>query len=363
MAASNSTPVRIVPLGGLGEIGLNLLVIECGQSAIVIDAGVMFPEERAFGGGLLIPELAYLEEARLKIEGVILTHAHEDHIGALPYLLERFPAPVYGSEITLAFTRRNLIEDEFTGADLRKISPGMVLSLGPFEIEPIRVTHSTPDSLALAIHTPAGVIVHSGDFKIDPTPVDGVMFDTERFARLGAEGVELLLSDSTNVERTGRTGSESSLKPILRELISRTRGKFFLSSFSSHLHRMRQVTEAARDAGRYVVPLGRRMAESVRLGMETGQLNFPAGTFIDRADACLRSCEPRRTRRDDRTGAAEVLRTDSRRVPPFEPSRRPRDRGGDSGAQLLPARGWRHDYHGWRRNQARARRRARAADG
>jgi ribonuclease J len=129
------------------------------------------------------------------------------------------------------------------------------------------------------------VIVHSGDFKIDPAPVDGVMFDTERFARLGAEGVELLLSDSTNVERTGRTGSESSLKPILRELISRTRGKFFLSSFSSHLHRMRQVAEAARDAGRYIVPLGRRMAESVRLGMETGQLNFPAGTFIDRAEA------------------------------------------------------------------------------
>jgi ribonuclease J len=285
MAASNSNPVRIVPLGGLGEIGLNLLVIECAQSAIVIDAGVMFPEERAFGGGLLIPELTYLEEARLKIEGVILTHAHEDHIGALPYLLKRFPAPVYGSEITLAFTRRNLIEDEFTGADLRKISPGMVLSLGPFEIEPIRVTHSTPDSLALAIRSPAGVIVHSGDFKIDPAPVDGVLFDTERFARLGAEGVELLFSDSTNVERTGQTGSESSLKPILRDLISRTRGRFFLSSFSSHLHRMRQVAEAARDAGRYIVPLGRRMAESVRLGMETGQLNFPVGTFVDRAEA------------------------------------------------------------------------------
>src|SRR5207245_1178938 len=150
-------------------------------------------------------------------------------------------------EITLAFTRRNLIEDEFTGADLRKISPGMVLSLGPFEIEPIRVTHSTPDSLALAIHTPVGVIVHTGDFKIDPAPVDGVRFDTERFARLGEEGVELLLSDSTNAELEGHSGSESSLKPVLSTLIRKTRRRFFLSSFSSHLHRIRQLAEVAHE--------------------------------------------------------------------------------------------------------------------
>jgi ribonuclease J len=292
MAVSNSSPVRIVPLGGLGEIGLNLMVVEYAQSAIVIDAGVMFAAEPELGVGLLLPELRYLEASRLKIEGVLLTHAHEDHIGALPHLIKRFPAPVYGTEVTLAFVRRALLEDGPSGADLRKLAPGVTLELGPFRIEPVRVTHSTPDSVALAIWTPVGLILHSGDFKIDPAPVDGVNFDTERFAQLGAEGVDLLLSDSTNVERKGRTGSESSIRPVLRDLIAHTRGRFFLSAFSSHLHRIRQLAEVAHEAGRYVVPLGRRMAESVRLGMETGQLNLPPGTFIERSEADF--LEPRR---------------------------------------------------------------------
>src|SRR2546427_1088486 len=285
MAAPKTTPVRIVPLGGLGEIGLNLMVIEYGEHAVIVDAGVMFSEERALGVGVLLPELRYLEEARLLVDGIVLTHAHEDHIGALPYLLRHFPAPVYGTEVTLAFARRALLEEGPPGFDLRTMSPGVELELGPFKIEPVRVTHSTPDAVALAIRTPAGVIIHSGDFKIDPAPVDGVQFDRERFAQLGEEGVALLLSDSTNVERVGRTASESSLKPVLRDLIARTRGKFFLSSFSSHLHRIRQLAEVAHEVGRYVVPLGRRMAESVRLGMETGQLALPAGTFIGRDEA------------------------------------------------------------------------------
>jgi len=285
MAIAKSTPVRVVMLGGLGEIGLNLMVVECAQSAIIIDAGVMFAEERELGVGLLLPDLTYLEESRLNLEGIVLTHAHEDHIGALAYLLRQFPAPVYGTEVTLAFARRGLAEDGLAGADLRELHPGAEIELGPFRIEPVRVTHSTPDSVALAIRTPAGMIVHSGDFKIDPAPVDGQLFDIERFAQLGEEGVALLLSDSTNVERPGRSGSESSMKPVLKELIARTRGRFFLSSFSSHLHRIRQLAEVAHEAGRYVVPLGRRMAESVRLGMETGQLNLPPGTFIERGEA------------------------------------------------------------------------------
>lgn len=292
MAAPKTTPVRIVPLGGLGEIGLNLMVIEHGEHALIVDAGVMFSEERALGVGVLLPELRYLEEARLQVDGIVLTHAHEDHIGALPYLLRHFPAPVYGTEVTLAFARRTLLEDGPPGFDLRSMSTGVELELGPFKVEPVRVTHSTPDSVALAIRTPAGVIVHSGDFKIDPSPVDGVQFDSERFAQLGEEGVALLLSDSTNVEREGRSGSESSLKPLLRDLVTRTRGKFFLSSFSSHLHRIRQMAEVAREVGRYVVPLGRRMSESVRLGMETGQLALPVGTFIGRDEADF--IEPRR---------------------------------------------------------------------
>jgi ribonuclease J len=290
--ARESDPVRVVPLGGLGEIGLNLMVIECGTHAIIIDAGVMFPEERDLGIGLILPELAYLEQSRLTLDGIVLTHGHEDHIGALPDLLRRFPAPVYGTEVTLAFARRGLAEDGLAGADLREIVPGRTIELGPFTVEPIRVTHSTPDSVALAIRTPGGLIVHSGDFKIDPSPVDGQLFDTERFAQLGEEGVTLLLSDSTNVEREGRAGSESSIKPILTDLIKRTKGRFLLTSFSSHLHRIRQFAEVAHEAGRYVVPLGRRMAESVRLGAETGHLHLPPGTFIDRTEADF--LEPRR---------------------------------------------------------------------
>jgi len=285
-------PVRVVPLGGLGEIGLNLMVIECARHAIIIDAGVMFPEERGLGIGRLLPEMSYLEQAHLQIDAIILTHAHEDHIGALPYLLRKFPAPVYGTDITLAFVRRSLNEEGPVGADLRPLRAAAELQAGPFVVEPVRVTHSTPDSVALAIRTPAGLIVHTGDFKIDPAPVDGIHFDTERFARLGEEGVELLLSDSTNAELEGHSGSESSLKPVLSTLIRKTRRRFFLSSFSSHLHRIRQLAEVAHEAGRYVVPLGRRMSESVRLGMETGQLNLPPGTFIERAEAEF--LEPRR---------------------------------------------------------------------
>lgn len=288
MAESTSTvtPVRIAALGGLGEIGLNLMVIECAGRGVIIDCGVMFPEEPLLGAGIYIPDLAWLESSRIKFDGIVLTHAHEDHIGALPHLLRRIKAPVYGTGVTLAFVRRRIAEADFTcEAELRPIFPRRAFDLGPFNIEPIRVTHSTPDSIALAIRTPAGIIIHTGDFKIDETPVDGQRFDRERFAELGQEGVALLLSDSTNVERTGRSGSESSLKPILREIVSRTRRRFFLSSFSSHLHRIRQVAEVSREFGRRVVPLGRRMAESVRLGAETGQLGFAPGMFIDPGEA------------------------------------------------------------------------------
>ena len=276
MAASTTPPVRILALGGLGEIGLNLMAVECGGHAVVIDCGLMFPEEPALGGGVYVPDFAALDTERFSIDAMVLTHAHEDHIGALPHLLRRAPAPVYGSAVTLAFTRRRLREGAFEGADLRAISPRNPFTVGPFTVEPLRVTHSTPDSLALAIRTPAGLIVHSGDFKIDENPVDGERFDRERFAALGAEGVALLLSDSTNVERPGRSGSESSLKPILRDLVSRTRGRFFVTAFSSHLHRIRQAAEVSREFGRRVVPLGRRMAESVRLGLEMGLLPLPA---------------------------------------------------------------------------------------
>ncbi len=296
MSAITSTgaPVRVTALGGLGEIGLNLMTVECGGHAVVIDCGLMFSDEPGLGASaVVVPDFAYFDWPGPAIDAIVLTHAHEDHIGALPHLLKRVSAPVYGTEVTLAFARRRLREAGFDGiADLRPIFPRRVVEAGPFSVEPLRVTHSTPDSVALAIRTPAGVIVHSGDFKIDDAPVDGERFDRERFGQLGAEGVALLLSDSTNVERTGRTGSESSLKPVIRDLMSRTRGRFFLSSFSSHLHRIRQVAEVSRELGRHVVPLGRRMAESVRLGLEMGLLPFAPGTFIEAEEAEF--LEPRR---------------------------------------------------------------------
>lgn len=281
---STSSPIRLFALGGLGEIGLNLMVLECAGHALVVDCGVMFPEDRLLGNGVYIPDLSELAHSRVPIDAVVLTHAHEDHIGALPHLLRQFPVPVYGTGLTLTFCRRRL-EEEGLSLDLRPIQPRHPFDIGPFKIEPLRVTHSTPDSVALAIRTPAGIIIHSGDFKIDEAPVDGEHFDFGRFAALGEEGVLLLLSDSTNVERAGRSGSESSLKPILRDLVARTRNRFFLSAFSSHLHRIRQVAEVSREAGRRVVPLGRRMAESVRLGLETGQLPFTPGLFIEPEEA------------------------------------------------------------------------------
>jgi len=288
-----TAPVRISILGGLGEIGLNLMALEYGGRAIVIDCGVMFPDEPALGMGVFVPDLAWFDRGTAAIDAIILTHAHEDHIGALPHLLRRARAPVYGTQVTLAFARRRLAEGQFGDpVDFRELVPRRPFDAGPFTIEPISVTHSTPESVALAIRTPAGIVIHSGDFKIDDSPVDGWKFDRERLGQLGDEGVGLLMSDSTNVERTGRTGSESSLGPVLHDLAARTHGRFFLSAFSSHLHRIRQVVEVSRKFGRFVVPLGRRMAESVRLGREIGQLQFGPGFFIEPEEAEF--IEPRR---------------------------------------------------------------------
>lgn len=272
--------VRLVALGGLGEIGLNLMVVESGGEALIIDAGVTFPEQKLLGADLLVPDLTYLGET--KPLAVVLTHAHDDHVGALPYLLERYRLPVYGSELALAVARQRLLERGAGGAwDLRQLQAGQRITVGPFTVEAIRVTHSTPDALALAIDTPVGLIVHTGDFKIDEAPVDGQVTDLDRLGELGAQGVTLLLSDSTNAERPGRTPSESTIKPVLRELMATAQGKVLLSAFSSHLHRFRQFIEVCQEQGRAVALLGRRVGESARLGMALGHLKLPRGALIE----------------------------------------------------------------------------------
>ena len=281
---SPANPVRLIALGGLGEIGLNAMLLEYGEQALMIDAGVMFAEGGSPGLDLIVPDLAYLDAGRCKLGGIVLTHGHDDHIGALPHILRRFPVPVFGTRFTLALARRRLRE-QGVEAELHEIEPRRTFTVGPFEIEPIRVAHSTPDSVALAIDTPAGLIIHSGDFKVETGASDSEPFDRERFGELGHRGVAMLLSDSTNAEREGRTPAESSLRPMLREVISRVRGQFFLSSFSSHVYRIRQVAEVSHEFGRRVVPLGRRMIDSVRLGVELGYINLPLGTFIDQNEA------------------------------------------------------------------------------
>lgn len=272
--------VRLVALGGLGEIGLNLMVVESGGEALIIDAGVTFPEQKLLGADLLVPDLTYLGDTTPL--AVVLTHAHDDHVGALPYLLERYRLPVYGSELALAIARQRLLERGAGGAwDLRPLQAGQRITVGPFTVEAIRVTHSTPDALALAIDTPVGLIVHTGDFKIDEAPVDGQVTDLDRLGELGAQGVTLLLSDSTNAERPGRTPSESTIKPVLRELMATAQGKVLLSAFSSHLHRFRQFIEVCQEQGRAVALLGRRVGESARLGMALGHLKLARGALIE----------------------------------------------------------------------------------
>ncbi|HLH77492.1 MAG TPA: ribonuclease J [Candidatus Binataceae bacterium] len=283
--------VRLVALGGLGEIGLNLMVVESGGEALIIDAGVTFPEQRLLGADLLVPDLTYL--AQTKPLAVVLTHGHDDHVGALPYLLQHYRVPVYGSDLALAVARQRLLERGAAGTwDLRQLQAGQRIAIGPFTVEAIRVTHSTPDALALAIDTPVGLIVHTGDFKIDETPVDGQVTDLQRLGELGAQGVTLMLSDSTNAERPGRTPSESTIKPVLRELMATAHGKVLLSAFSSHLHRFRQFIEVCQEQGRAVALLGRRVGESARLGMALGHLKVPRGVLIEERELLAHAARP-----------------------------------------------------------------------
>src|SRR5262245_15910135 len=229
--------LEIVPLGGLGEFGMNMLAISWGETTVVVDAGVMFPDPELLGVDRIIPDLAYLQQ-KGRIAALVLTHGHEDHIGGVPHVVPLVNGPVYGTPLTLALAEPKLVEHGIERTSLVPVRPKDRVTVGPFAIEFIRVTHSIPDCVALAIHTPAGVIVHTGDFKIDQTPIDGEHFDVHRFAQLGAEGVLALFADSTNIDRRGFTGSELEVVEAFEEIFTSARGKLIVAAFASSIYRM-----------------------------------------------------------------------------------------------------------------------------
>jgi ribonuclease J len=269
-------PLRIIPLGGLGEFGLNMMLLEYGDAAIAIDCGLMFPGADLLGIDLVIPDVSYLLEKKDSLKGIVLSHAHEDHVGALPYILNHFSVPIFGTRLTLGLISNKLREHDLDDdADLREIIAGRPLEIAPFQVEGIRVTHSLMDCLALAIETPVGAVIHTGDFKIDNTPMEGEMFDFQRFAAYGEKGVLLLLSDSTNVERSGYTPSEREVGRNLEQIFQESRGKILVSTFSSSIPRIQQVVDISESCGRRVVLSGRSMIRNSQVASELGYLRLP----------------------------------------------------------------------------------------
>lgn len=265
-----------MPLGGCGEIGLNMTVVECGDDIIVIDCGQMFPEEDMLGIDLVIPDFTYLANNRDRVRGIVLTHGHEDHIGALPYVLPSVRVPVYGTRLTLALVREKLRESGLdTTTTFIEVKPRQPVTIGKLKTEWIAVTHSLPDSCALAITTPAGVIIHSGDFKIDSNPIDGRQFDFYRLAKYGEKGVLVLLSDSTNVEREGASPSESSLIPVLDHLMDEASRTVIVATFASSLHRIQTVMNLAAQKGKKIFVSGMSMEATVEIASQLGYLDIP----------------------------------------------------------------------------------------
>ena len=280
--------VSIIPLGGLGEFGLNMMVYETENDIIVIDTGFMLPKSDMPGVDLILPDIHYLVERQEKIRGILLTHGHEDHIGALFYVLRQLDVPVYGTQLTLAIASGRLREyGVLSKAQLNTIAPGDTVELGDFSAEFIHVTHSIPDTVAIALRTPVGVIVHTGDFKFDMTPIDGKLSDIQTLARLGAEGVLLLISDSTNAERLGQTPSERSIYGTIDNIFQKTDQKLFLSTFSSSLHRIQQFVDLANIHRRLVAVTGRSLLNNIRIASELGYLNLNPAYLIDARDASM----------------------------------------------------------------------------
>ncbi|MGH3318940.1 MAG: ribonuclease J [Streptosporangiaceae bacterium] len=274
--------LRIVPLGGLGEIGRNMTVFEYAGRLLVVDCGVLFPESEQPGVDLILPDFDYIRARLDDVEALVLTHAHEDHIGAVPYLLrERPDIPLVGSKLTLALVEGKLTEHRVTNPRTLEVREGARERFGAFDCEFFSVNHSIPDALAVAIRTPAGLVLHTGDFKMDQLPLDGRLTDLGAFARLGGEGVDLLLSDSTNAEMPGFVTSEREISPVLRQVFSTAEKRIIVACFASHVHRVQQVLDAARDSGRKVAFVGRSMVRNMGVARDLGYLRVPGGLVVD----------------------------------------------------------------------------------
>jgi len=272
--------VRIIPLGGLGEIGRNMMVVEYGDALIVVDAGLMFPNNDMLGIDIVIPDMTYILQRAERLKAILITHGHEDHVGALPYLLEKVHVPVYATRLTRGFIEVKLREAKISDADLHTIASGDSLDIGPFHIEFFHVSHSIPDGVGLAIQTPMGTIVHSGDFKFDHSPVDGRRTDFGKLAELGMRGVLLLLSDSTNAEKRGYTPSEQMISEMFARVFAEAQGRVIVATFASNISRVQQVLETAERFGRFVGVVGRSMVHNVRIARELGYLRVPEGVLL-----------------------------------------------------------------------------------
>jgi len=281
LAKAQQKKISIIPLGGLGEIGKNMTAFRYGDDIILIDAGLAFPDDDMLGIDLVIPDTTYLMENKDKLKAIFLTHGHEDHIGALPYVLKDFDVPVYGTPLTLGILEGRLEENGVSCENLKTVRPGNIVRVGPFKLEFIRVNHSIPDAVAIAIHTPIGIIVHTGDFKFDQTPVDGQVTQYSRLAELGDRGVLCLLSDSTNIERPGFTPSEKVVGRTLDEQFRQAKNRIIVATFSSNVHRIQQVIDSAVKNKRKVAVIGRSMVNVVNISIEMGYLKVPEGTLID----------------------------------------------------------------------------------
>ena len=289
MAASHkraAAPLKIIPLGGLDGIGKNMTVFECGDDIVLVDAGLMFPDDNQPGIDLVLPDYTYLLEKEDKLRGIIITHGHEDHTGALPYLLQDLnnKAPIYSSALTAGFIEAKLSEFRIRGVTYCEVKGGDHIDLGCFSIDFFSMTHSIPGALGVFMRTPQGTVMHTGDFKLDQTPIDGVLPDYAAITRFGQEGVDLLLSDSTNAQRPGFTRSEAAVGPQLYEAIKDAPGRVFVAAFSSHIHRLQQVCDAAKRCGRKIVVTGRSMLTNTRVARELGYLDIDEEDLIDAYD-------------------------------------------------------------------------------